>query len=146
MGVGGINTRSVVLAHESGIGSVCDALRQAGFSEAEVARHPQLVAWVAQQNGIQDFRTVAAGTSIRVPERASMREVLTDVNQHPERFTDGIAAVRRDLAVWKSKYAPEGQAAPGTKGLLQPQASGVGGQRSLAKLPPTPLTDEPPIR
>jgi hypothetical protein len=111
-----------------GSGSVWTALRQAGYSEGEVAGNPQLLAYIAKENGIHDFRAVGAGEQIRVPLREDLAQICRTVDSAPVKYRDGYEAVRRDIAAWRATIDARPSTSPVNDALATPKpgAGGVG--------------------
>ncbi len=99
-----ISTQKVTLT-KAGLDCVWDAMRQVGFSEQELAGQPELLAWVARENGIQDFRNLQAGTSIKLPNVAAKSLVLAEVTAAPDQFAAALRSVELDRNDWLRKAA-----------------------------------------
>ena len=68
------------------------------YSEEELVRNRELLAFIAQTNNIWDFRAVPAGR-LTVPERACLAAVIVHVRAHPERYREVLAVVAQDRAL-----------------------------------------------
>jgi hypothetical protein len=68
------------------------------YTEQELARSAEILAFIAETNNIWDFRAIPAG-SLSVPVRASRSAVIELVRSHPERYRNGLVAVAEDRAL-----------------------------------------------
>jgi hypothetical protein len=71
---------------------------QLGYTEEDLVRNKEILAFIAQANNIWDFRCIPAG-ALRVPERASKQAVIALVRANVARYRDGLAAVEQDRAL-----------------------------------------------
>ena len=69
-----------------------------GYTEGDLVRHREILAFIAQANNIWDFRAIPCGT-LRVPERASREAVIAFVRANPQRYRDVFAVIEQDRAL-----------------------------------------------
>lgn len=70
------------------------------YTEQELVVHKEILAFIAEFNGIRDFRLLPTGR-YRVPKRFCKQAVIEFVRSHPERYdsTDFAGAVDRDRSI-----------------------------------------------
>ncbi len=87
-------TRTAVLAPQD---SAWSALLRQGFSAAELASHPELLAWTAERNGLPGFRALAAGRALEVPHPDVKASVIAEVQQSAARHEAALRLTQADL-------------------------------------------------
>jgi hypothetical protein len=128
-----ITTRSVSL-QSSGLDSVWKALKDEGYADNDLGGLSPLLAWVAKENGISDFRALKSGSVLKIPARDSQETVESAVRANPAAYDAAMDAVARDVVAWVNAYASRAKA--GATGLAPPSAKAGVGLRSGVFLAP----------
>ena len=81
----------------SGPSNVWDALRAVGHSEASLVNNPQIVAWVAKRNHIQNFRSIREGTCVELPIACEAHRVIAKVSENPGKYGEALQRVYSDM-------------------------------------------------
>ncbi|MFC1609716.1 hypothetical protein ACFL6C_02045 [Myxococcota bacterium] len=112
--------------------SIWTALDRLGFDDSVLSSQPQVLAWVAHHNKIDNFRAdknVQAERSVVLPTRASFDAVVEEVNNDLYRYEHAFRIVRKDLV---TTAAQAGLAVPVAGGLSGRDLPGPSLQSALA--------------
>jgi hypothetical protein len=95
----GIRTTQILLADGDNLwDKLKERTPELAYTEEELVRHREILAFIAQANNIWDFRAVPAGR-LTVPSRASAAAVIAYVRTHPQRYREVLAVVEQDRAL-----------------------------------------------
>jgi hypothetical protein len=105
----------------TGVNSAWAAMRQEGYSEAELAGNKELLAFVAMHNGLTDFRKILPGRTLVIPRYPSKQTTIDRVVAARDFYVDAMAQVEGGLAAWRSKFSSEFASSPQLAGLHPPK-------------------------
>jgi len=105
-----IQTTSVLIS-PTGVNAVWKALVNEGFTDEQLSSNREILAWVARENGIADFRTLRE-SSIEIPRLKSSHALISHVRENHDLYADAFDVVEKDTRAWLKRHGVERSQTP----------------------------------